>query len=48
MHLFIMEKNMYDGRKYVGKWYDTLIKIKKEGYAGKVAKELLVSLWSLI
>ena len=29
-----------------GKWYDSLIEIKKEGgHSGKAVKKLLVSLW---
>ncbi|CAB4382093.1 unnamed protein product [Rhizophagus irregularis] len=47
--LIYNEKKCMTGEDLFSKWYNTLIKIKREGgYAGKASKELLVSLWGVL
>ncbi|RGB39944.1 hypothetical protein C1646_753849 [Rhizophagus diaphanus] len=47
--LIFNKNNCMTGEDLFGKWYDTLINIKREGgHAGKASKELLVSLWDVL
>ena len=47
--LIYERENCMTGEDMFGKWYDSLIEIKRGGgHSGKAAKELLVSLWGVL
>ncbi|RGB24250.1 hypothetical protein C1646_676506 [Rhizophagus diaphanus] len=47
--LIYNKNNFMTGEDLFGKWYDTLINIKREGgHVEKASKELLVSLWDVL